>query len=167
MNQPPPIPGNDERFGHDADATIPIEPVPENPVVPPPVPGTASSGRPPDFAPPTAPGMIYIPHDRNSGNYVMLLGIGSIPMALSGFCSCGITTFLALPMGIVAWFWGSGELKKVRAGQLPRSSEGQFQAGRICGLIGVALSVLMLAWILLNFAIGISSAISNAPTNGP
>ncbi len=62
------------------------------------------------------------------GTTILVLGI------LSLVC-CGFIT------GIPAWIMGSSDLKAMAAGEMDPSGEGQTKAGKICGIIGVVLTV--------------------------
>ena len=70
-----------------------------------------------------------VPH---RGPLVLIFGI----LALT--CGCP----LGLIFGIVAWTLGSNDLAEIRGGRMDPEGEGLTQAGRICGMVGVALGVL-------------------------
>lgn len=71
---------------------------------------------------------------------VLTLGILSIP-----FCCCFP---LSLPLGIVAWVMGTkGKANfEKNPSQYTRSSYSNMNAGRVCGIVGVVLTVLYLAY---------------------
>ena len=48
-------------------------------------------------------------------------------------------------LGIAAWVMGNNELKAIDEGRRPPDNRGTANAGRICGIVGVALSALGLA----------------------
>jgi len=66
---------------------------------------------------------------------------------------------LCFPLGIVAWIIGNGDLEAMRSGRMDRTGEGLTQAGRICGMVSVALAALGLVLGLLFFVMGMGSAI--------
>lgn len=113
------------------------------------------------LVPPTMPGRILVQKAGPAANFILILGIGSIVMALVGFL-CGFTSFLGIPMGIVAWFWGKGEMKKVSQGLQPQSAASSIQAGMVCGMIGLVLSLLVTAAVIFYLAIAIHGATSGA-----
>ena len=80
----------------------------------------------------------------------------------------GIVSYLAcgLLASIPAWIIGSGELKKIDAGQSSAAGRSMAQIGMILGIINVVLSVLALIWV---FALGGMAIIagSHSPTVSP
>ncbi|HXU33550.1 MAG TPA: hypothetical protein VN851_23530 [Thermoanaerobaculia bacterium] len=64
----------------------------------------------------------------------------------------GILTVWCCGFGIVvspfAWFLGHKELQMIASGQSPATGQGIAQAGKILGLIGTILGILMLVWVL-------------------
>ena len=54
--------------------------------------------------------------------------------------------------GIFAWLWGNEDLEKMRQGRMDREGESLTSAGKILGIIGLALQaigiVLCLLWFL-------------------
>jgi hypothetical protein len=66
-------------------------------------------------------------------------------------------------LGIIAWVMGNNDLSAMRAGTMDPTGEGLTQAGRICGIISVALGVLGLCigivWmIIVLMALGAAGA---------
>jgi hypothetical protein len=61
------------------------------------------------------------------GGTVLALGI-------LGLVCCGIC-------GIIAWVMANNDLREMAAGRMDRSGEGSTRAGRVCGIISVALAV--------------------------
>lgn len=49
---------------------------------------------------------------------------------------------------ILAWVMGGSDLKAMADGQMDPSGEGLTKAGKILGIVGVALGVLSIIWIL-------------------
>jgi hypothetical protein len=69
---------------------------------------------------------------------ILVLGILSI-------VCCGL-------LGIAAWIMGNNELKAIAEGRRPPENRGNANAGRICGIVGVALNALGLVFFLLALA---------------
>jgi len=75
------------------------------------------------------------PHpEQSQGTTILILGILSI-------VCCGL-------LGIAAWIMGNNELKAIDEGRRPPENRGTVNAGRICGIIGVALTALGLVLTL-------------------
>ncbi len=77
-------------------------------------------------------------------------------LSILGIVICFIT-------GIVAWVMGNTDLSAMRAGTMDPTGEGLTQAGRICGIISVALAVLGacvgIVWMIFLFmALGAAGA---------
>jgi hypothetical protein len=81
-------------------------------------------------APPTQPQMPLKPH---RGVLILVLGI-------LGIVCCFI-------LGIIAWVMGNGDLREIDAGRMDPTGRGLTQAGKICGMIGVILSII---YIIIN-----------------
>jgi hypothetical protein len=58
-----------------------------------------------------------------------------------------LSLIVCMPLGIVAWVMANGDLKKMDAGTMDPEGRGNTQAGKICGIISVCLS-------LISFVIG-------------
>src|SRR5437879_4667466 len=63
------------------------------------------------------------------GTLILILGILSIVL-------CGF-------LGPVAWIMGSNDLKEIRAGRMDPEGEGTTNGGRICGIIGTFLNLVI------------------------
>lgn len=96
-------------------------------------------------APPSVPGIIVRPH---RGTTVLTLGILGIVFTLL----CGFGWIL----GIIAWVLGNADLKAMAAGQMDPSGEGNTNAGKICGIVSVALAVLGLIIYIVFAILGIA-----------
>ena len=80
----------------------------------------------------------------------------------------GILGFVAgcLPLGIVAWILGRGDIKSMRAGTMDPSGMGLTQVGMWLGIISTLLAVLgIILWIILVVLMGIGAAAA-AANNG-
>ncbi len=63
--------------------------------------------------------------------------------------------------GIIAWVMGSADLREMDAGRMDPSGRGLTQAGRICGIVNVALTVVgILIWMLMIAAGAFSGAMA-------
>jgi hypothetical protein len=60
--------------------------------------------------------------------------------------------------GIVAWVLGNADLKEMDAGTMDPTGRGMTQAGKIMGIIGVALASLFLVLWLVMMVIGVAAA---------
>ena len=64
-----------------------------------------------------------------------------------------------LIFGIIAWVMGNGDLREMDAGRMDPSGRGLTQAGKILGIVSVALAVLgFLIWLLVG-GIGASQTV--------
>jgi hypothetical protein len=54
--------------------------------------------------------------------------------------------------GIIAWVMGNGDLREMSAGIMDPSGRGLTRAGKICGMIGVILNIVMLFIVLVIIA---------------
>ena len=72
--------------------------------------------------------------EQSQATTILILGILSI-------VCCGL-------LGIAAWIMGNNELKGIDEGRRPPENRGTANAGRICGIIGVALTALGLVLAL-------------------
>ncbi len=77
---------------------------------------------------------------------VLTLGILSIP-----FCCCFP---ISLPLGIVAWIMGHNGVAKYKENPetYTRSSFSNMNAGKICAIVGVVLTVLYLAYTIFSIS---------------
>ena len=76
--------------------------------------------------------------EQSQATTILVLGILSI-------VCCGL-------LGIAAWIMGNNELKAIDEGRRPPENRGNANAGRICGIVGVALSAIGLIFGLLAIA---------------
>jgi hypothetical protein len=57
---------------------------------------------------------------------------------------------MCFPLGIAAWVMGNNDLKAMARGEMDPSGQGTTQAGKVCGIISVALTALgMIFWICI------------------
>ncbi len=101
--------------------------------------------------PPTQPGPIQ---NLRPHRGVMILVFGIL-----GIVICVI-------FGIVAWVMGGGDLRAMAEGRMDPTGEGLTKAGRICGMISVALTIVGIGiWILVTVLLvgaGVAGAASGA-----
>ena len=90
-------------------------------------------------------GQSLTPH---RGTLILILGILSL-----------VCCFIC---GIIAWVMGSNDLKQMAAGTMDPSGEGMTKAGKICGIVGVALQIVgVVIWLIMVFLIGASAVVSH------
>jgi hypothetical protein len=83
----------------------------------------------------------------------MILAFGIIGIVLSPPCCCPI---VGLPFGIAAWVMGSGDLAGMEAGRMDVGGRGLTQAGKICGIVAVVISILAMIAGVVMFAMGVT-----------
>jgi hypothetical protein len=83
------------------------------------------------------------PTAPHRGGSVLGMGIG----AIVGSCLC---VFLGIGLGIGAINMANNDLREMREGRMDPSGQGQTQAGRICGIIAIILSVIA---VIINIGI--------------
>lgn len=76
--------------------------------------------------------------EQSQATTILVLGILSI-------VCCGL-------LGIAAWIMGNNELKAIDEGRRPPENRGNANAGRICGIVGVALSAIGIIFAILAIA---------------
>ena len=76
-------------------------------------------------------------------------------LGIVGVVCCG-------PAAPVAWYLGNKELEQIAAGLSPASGEGAAKAGKILGMVGSALLILWLVWIVFFGGMAILSGLSHA-----
>ena len=74
--------------------------------------------------------------EQSQATTILVLGILGI------VCSC-------FPLGIVAWIMGNNELTAIEEGRRPPENRGTASAGRICGIVSIALSAIGLVLTIL------------------
>lgn len=88
---------------------------------------------------PPPPGMGGPPTEPHRGTMILVFGI-------LGLVCCAI-------FGVVAWVMGSGDLKKMDAGQMDPSGRGTTKAGMICGIIA---TILWIVAIVIQLVMGVT-----------
>ena len=76
--------------------------------------------------------------EQSQATTILVLGILSI-------VCCGL-------LGIAAWIMGNNEMKAIDEGRRPPENRGNANAGRICGIVGVALSAIGIIFGILAIA---------------
>ncbi|MAF65201.1 MAG: hypothetical protein CMJ84_06040 [Planctomycetes bacterium] len=73
-----------------------------------------------------------------------------------------LSLLLCFVFGIAAWVMGNADLKQMDAGLMDPEGRGLTQAGKLCGIIGLALNLILicLSLFLVFFAAG-ASAVSH------
>ncbi len=86
---------------------------------------------------------------------VLILVFGILSIVISCF-----------PLGIVAWVMGSSDLKDMDAGLMDSEGRGMTLAGKILGIVSVALTLIGLAiWVLMVLVFGAVAAAGAAGAN--
>lgn len=65
--------------------------------------------------------------------------------------------------GIIAWVLANGDLKEMAAGRMDPSGRGLTQTGKICGIVGIALQIVVLALQLLGVGFLTIFGVSQVP----
>ena len=78
------------------------------------------------------------PRPPNRGAIILTLGI--ITLVLFGTC------LVPLILGPIAWIMGNRDLAAIRSGEMDSEGEGMIQAGRILGIVGFVLGLLVAAF---------------------
>ncbi|MGH7131393.1 MAG: hypothetical protein ACREJO_05560 [Phycisphaerales bacterium] len=74
--------------------------------------------------------------------------------------------FVCIIFAILAWVWGSADLKEMDAGRMDPSGRGTTQAGKIIGMIWCILAVVMfIVYIALFVLLGVG-AVAGAAAGG-
>jgi predicted Zn finger-like uncharacterized protein len=99
---------------------------------------------------------------------VLILILGIVSLVLVGV-QAGICLPLPLITGLISWIMGGSDLRKMNAGQMDPEGRGMTLAGYICGIIGTALStlILLLCAAYFAFVIVMVGAASNSGPGGP
>lgn len=99
-------------------------------------------------------------HELPPNRAAMILTFGILSMVMFGFC------IVSLILGPIAWVMGGRDLEAIREGRMSRDGEGMIQAGRILGLVGAILGLLVAAFwcvYVLFFVLIFGMAAANAP----
>jgi len=74
---------------------------------------------------------------------------------------------VCMPVGIAAWVMGNGDLAAMARGEMDPEGRGLTQAGKICGMVSVALWVLWFAIVAMTVGFaGCAAALSGGGTGG-
>src|SRR5262245_9082668 len=101
--------------------------------------------------------------DNHRGGPILLLGILSLVTPFLACPTLGISTFIGVVLGVIAWVMGANDLSKMKTGAMDPEGEGNTRGGYVCGIIGVVLNLL----VLLACGTFIGFAIMDAPRNRP
>lgn len=81
-----------------------------------------------------------VPPNHPQAVTILVLGIASL-------VCCGL-------LGIAAWVMGNKALREIDANPMAYQGRGMVQAGRICGMIAVALTILGIVFYAILIAVG-------------
>jgi hypothetical protein len=93
-------------------------------------------------------GPMQMPLAPHRGVVILVLGI-------VGIVCCVIC-------GIVAWVMGNNDLRQMAEGKMDPSGQGLTQAGKICGIVSVVLTIIGLAVGILIMVAGIGGSFFNS-----
>ena len=110
---------------------------------PEPAPDDSSESTPTQEAPEVPPQQAFAQYEEHRGTLILVFGI-------LGIACC-------FPFGIAAWVMGNADMQKINAGIMDPEGKGTTNAGKICGIISVALAALGIIVQLILFAIGAAS----------
>ena len=68
--------------------------------------------------------------------------------------------------GIVAWVMANADLKAMAEGRMDRSGEGLTKAGKILGIVSVALQIVGMVVFMLLMVLGVFAAAAGAASQG-
>ena len=88
------------------------------------------------------PQQSLIPH---RGVLILVLGI-------LGIVCCFIC-------GIVAWVMGNNDMREIDAGRMDPTGRGLTQAGKICGMVGVILSIVAIVMQVIFMLLGMGAGL--------
>jgi predicted Zn finger-like uncharacterized protein len=77
--------------------------------------------------------------EPHRAGFVLTMGVISLAVPFA----CWPLAFLGVIPGILAWAMGSGDLAKMRRGEMDPDGQGNTQAGWICGIIGTLINALV------------------------
>ncbi len=102
---------------------------------------------PPPATPPIQPGPMT---GMRAHRGVLILVLGILGLVVCLIC------------GIIAWVMGSADIREMESGRMDPSGLGLTKAGKICGIVSVALNVLLLVVLLALFALGLFAGVSQS-----
>ena len=100
----------------------------------------SSESPPPQEAHEVPPQQASAQYEEHRGTMILVFGI-------LGIACC-------FPFGIAAWVMGNADMQKINAGIMDPEGKGSTNAGKICGIISVALASLGILLQIILFTIG-------------
>ena len=82
----------------------------------------------------------------------LLSAMGAVTLIAGGLTLClfGVPLLVTLPLGITTWLLASGDLEKMRTGEMDDHGRGQTEGGRTSAVFGIVLSLFFAAgWGLM------------------
>ncbi len=89
--------------------------------------------------------------EKSQATFAQALGIGSLVCAVVAPCFCAPLVLVALLAGIGAWVAAYRELGAIAEGRIDPSNETTAIIGKVCGIIGVVLSIILGGLVILGF----------------
>lgn len=95
--------------------------------------------------------------------------IASMVLGICSIVTCFMYGIPSLVCGILALMFAKKAEHAIAAGEAPESSRGMLKAGRVCGWIGLSLSIVYLLFIIIYVVIivGVLGAAAAAGANNP
>ena len=63
--------------------------------------------------------------------------------------------------GIIAWVMGNNDMREIDAGRMDQTGRGLTQAGKICGMVGVILAIVVIVINLIFMLLGMGVGLFN------
>lgn len=112
----------------------------------------------PPATPSVTPGMLVSSAEPHRGGMILAFGIISLSVNLLSSCGGAVSgglgcfaTPLAMGLAIPAWIMANNDLAKMAAGRMDPSGRGNTQAGKICSIISIVLTLIIIVLTILFF----------------
>jgi hypothetical protein len=99
-----------------------------------------------DYAPPVQYPPYYPPGYLPTANGGLILALGILSIVLVRLCG-------GIILGPIAWVMGNNALTAIDSGRANPTERGMVVAGRVCGIIGTILNLLIIAVLLVVFGL--------------
>jgi hypothetical protein len=87
--------------------------------------------------------------EPHRGKLLTGLGVLTTVLAAVGFLTLGLTTLVALPLGLITWRVAAGDLKEIEAGARDPAGEFSTREGRNLARFGAILAAALCALVVL------------------
>ena len=99
--------------------------------------------------PPPAP----VEYGQPMGQLAPHRGVAVLVLGILGLVLCVIC-------GIIAWVMGNNDIREMEAGRMDPAGMGLTKAGKICGMVGVILNLVVLGFWILLFVLGAAGSMA-------